>query len=97
MEEHAVGFHFGSHLRNSCLQNTAQVSPGLRKPPVKPRTAFICFKDSKVAQINWTTDPDEILKYISKEWQKLSDNERAHWDEVSREDKVRYVQPVRKQ
>jgi len=36
-------------------------------------------------------EEDVILKIVAEEWRKLSDRERAHWDEEARNDKVRYV------
>lgn len=36
-------------------------------------------------------DNDNLLKLFAKEWKKLSPNERAHWDEEARNDKVRFV------
>jgi HMG (high mobility group) box/HMG-box domain len=36
-------------------------------------------------------DKDDTLKNVAAEWRKLSDKERAFWDEQAREDKVRFV------
>ncbi len=32
---------------------------------------------------------DDILNVVAEEWKRLSDKDRAHWDEESRNDKVR--------
>lgn len=32
-----------------------------------------------------------MLKYVAEEWKRLSDQQRAFWDEEARNDKVRYV------
>ena len=36
-------------------------------------------------------DNDDILNVVALEWKKLSDRDRAHWDEEARNDKVRCV------
>lgn len=35
---------------------------------------------------------DDILKIVAEEWKQLTDEDRAYWDEESRDDKVRFVQ-----
>lgn len=34
----------------------------------------------------------ELLKLVAKEWRHISKADRAYWDEVSREDKLRFIQ-----
>jgi hypothetical protein len=66
--------------------NTSQVVP---KPP---RSAFMCFTDAKRREILSETnikDNADVLKIVAKEWRKLSDRDRAYWDEEARNDKVR--------
>lgn len=38
-----------------------------------------------------TKENDDMLNVVADEWKKLSTKDRAHWDEESRNDKVRYV------
>jgi hypothetical protein len=65
------------------------------KQPEPPRSAFICFKDHKKKEIlakqATINEKDDTLKNVAAEWRKLSDKERAYWDEQAREDKVRFV------
>lgn len=69
--------------------------PGALMQPGPPRSAFICFKDHKKKEIkakNRTVDDrDDTLGNVAGEWRKLTDKERAYWDEQAREDKVRFV------
>ena len=55
----------------------------------------MCFKDSMQDQVwkqyNITADNDDTLKLYATEWRKLSDTDRAKWDEAARNDKVRFV------
>lgn len=61
-------------------------------PPKAPRSAFMCFTDAKKEEIKQrfgVTENDDLLKLVAAEWRRLSDNERAYWDEEARNDKVR--------
>ena len=65
-------------------------------PPKPPRSAFMCYTDAmKEAAMTsgGTTDVSEekILNNVAAKWKSLSDRQRAEWEEVSRQDKVRYV------
>ena len=63
-------------------------------PPKPPRSAFICFSDSKKKEILERSDrlnTKDLLKLVAEDWRGLSPNERAFWDEEARNDKVRYV------
>lgn len=64
-------------------------------PPQPPRSAFMCFTDAKKKELlgsfNNPKDKEEILNTVATEWRLLSDRDRAYWDEVARNDKVRYV------
>jgi hypothetical protein len=55
----------------------------------------MCFTDSKKLEImsrhGVTDESDELLKLVAKEWRKLSSTDRCYWDEVARDDKVRFV------
>jgi HMG (high mobility group) box len=55
----------------------------------------MCFTDSKKRDImsrnGVTEEGDELLKLVAKEWRQLSSTDRADWDEVARDDKVRFV------
>jgi len=54
----------------------------------------MCFTDAKKKEIlnaNGATKKKDILKIVAVEWKKLSDRDRAFWDEEARNDKVRYV------
>jgi HMG (high mobility group) box len=66
-----------------------------QKPPKLPRSAFMCFKDSKeketMAKQSNQDSEKNILEVFSREWRKLSAKERAYWEEQAREDKLRYV------
>jgi HMG (high mobility group) box len=55
----------------------------------------MCFRDSKQPEV-WkaygiSKDNDDTLKIYATEWRKLTEKERADWDEVARNDKVRFV------
>lgn len=82
-----------------CTEGTPTSSSSPTDLPVEapkpPRSAFICFRDSKQPEI-WkeygiSEDNDDTLKIYASEWRKLSEKDRAHWDEVARNDKVRFV------
>jgi HMG (high mobility group) box len=64
-----------------------------QKPPTLPRSAFMCFKDSKKRELMASTNDSEkqILQIVSRAWRDLSDKERAYWEEQARDDKLRYV------
>ena len=53
----------------------------------------MCFTDSMRKKILSKGDVKEkdILKMVSVEWRKLSEKDKAFWDEEARNDKVRYV------
>lgn len=54
----------------------------------------MCYTDAKKKEIlNAATNATEkeVLKTVAAEWRALSDRDRANWDEVARNDKVRYV------
>ena len=55
----------------------------------------MCFSEVKREEIlhkhGMSRNHDEILNVVADEWKKLSDKDRAYWDEQSRNDKVRYV------
>ena len=64
--------------------------------PKPPRSAFICFTDAKKEELlkchgGVPQKKKQILKLVATEWKKLTRQQRAYWDEVAREDKVRYV------
>jgi HMG (high mobility group) box len=54
----------------------------------------MCFTDARKKEIlskpNNATDKEELLKLVADEWRALSARDRASWDEVARNDKVRY-------
>jgi hypothetical protein len=64
-------------------------------PPKPPRSAFMCFADARKDEIMRSGDEvtcdDNILALVATEWRNLEDSVRASWDEVARDDKVRYV------
>ena len=63
-------------------------------PPKPPRSAFMCFTDAKKKElliVNSAAKKKDILKTVAVEWSKLSDRDRAFWDEEARNDKVRCV------
>lgn len=64
-------------------------------PPKAPRSAFICFRDSKRQEIlkkhGISKGSDNTLKSYALKWRKLSPSERGHWDEQARNDKLRFV------
>jgi hypothetical protein len=66
-----------------------------QKHPTLPRSAFMCFKDNKKREImakqSNTESEKKILQIFAREWRKLSDKERAYWEEQAREDKLRFV------
>ncbi|CAB9513755.1 Nuclear autoantigen Sp-100 (Fragment) [Seminavis robusta] len=70
-------------------------SPNNGGPPTAPRSAFMCFTDCKKLEImkanGIVEESDELLKLVASEWRSLSTNDRAYWDEVARNDKVRFV------
>ena len=55
----------------------------------------MCFTDAKKKELlerdGVPQKKKELLKLVAVEWRKLSDRERAFWDEEARNDKVRYV------
>lgn len=55
----------------------------------------MCFTDAKQAEIlrrhRGLKENEDVLKLVAQAWRRLSDRERAHWDEEARNDKVRYV------
>lgn len=61
-------------------------------PPKPPRTAFMCFSDAKSKDISAKSDvrKKDIIKRVAEEWRALSNRERADWDEIARDDKLRY-------
>jgi len=66
---------------------------GKKQPhPKPPRSAFMCFTDAKRKEMSeHGSSEKDVLRLVAKEWRELSAGERADWDEVAREDKVRYV------
>lgn len=56
----------------------------------------MCFKDSKLQEITakHAVDKDhkKVLEICSTEWNKLSQKDRAAWEEEARNDKLRFVQ-----
>ena len=61
-------------------------------PPKPPRSAFMCFTDAKKKELliaNSSAKKQDILKTVAAEWSKLTDRDRAFWDEEARNDKVR--------
>lgn len=65
------------------------------RPPLPPRTAFICFSDSskrKIAlELGISERSKEILQHVADAWKELSTKEKGDWDEAARSDKMRYV------
>lgn len=63
------------------------------EPPKPPRSAFMCYTDSMKEQLMFDSlgNKEEQLKIVASKWKMLSDRQRAEWEEVSRQDKVRYV------
>lgn len=54
----------------------------------------MCFTDTNKKDIMKRYNvqaKDDILRHAAEEWRKLSDSDRAYWDEEARNDKVRYV------
>jgi HMG (high mobility group) box len=55
----------------------------------------MCYTDAKKKEILGSAtnakEKEETLKTVAAEWRLLSDRDRAYWDEVARNDKVRYV------
>jgi len=55
----------------------------------------MCFSDVKKEEIirkhGLRRGHQDILNLVADDWKKLSDKDRAYWDEQSRNDKVRYV------
>jgi hypothetical protein len=63
-------------------------------PPKPPRSAFMCYTDAMREEImssGGTMDVNEekILNNVATKWKSLTDRQRAEWEEVSRQDKVR--------
>lgn len=70
--------------------------PPCTAQPKAPRSAFMCFSDANEKDIlrtagNPNAKKKELIKLVAEAWRLLSDRERADWDEVAREDKLRYV------
>jgi HMG (high mobility group) box len=61
------------------------------EPPKPPRSAFMCYTDSMKEEIVFDSlgNQEEQLKIVAAKWRLLSDRQRAEWEEVSRQDKVR--------
>ena len=56
----------------------------------------MCYTDAmkeELTESGGTIDVTEekILNNVAAKWKSLSDRQRAEWEEVSRQDKVRYV------
>eukprot|EP00977_Amphora_coffeiformis_P011172 scaffold2671_cov167-Amphora_coffeaeformis.AAC.10 len=66
-----------------------------QEPPKPPRSAFMCFTDAKKKELlerdGLPQNKKEVLNLVASEWRKLSDGDRAFWDEEARNDKVRFV------
>ena len=81
--------------KTSTVMKTSATPLSILKQPKPPRSAFICFKDSKKKEImkqEGTSKGKDLLNTFAQAWGQLSDKERAYWDEAARNDKVRYVQ-----
>lgn len=67
--------------------------PAKQEQPKPPRSAFMCFVDAKKKELLESNDlpqkKKDVLKLVAGEWRKLSDKDRAFWDEEARNDKVR--------
>ncbi|GKY92361.1 hypothetical protein MPSEU_000207000 [Mayamaea pseudoterrestris] len=77
---------------NDPSQSTTRPTLG---PPMAPRSAFVCFADARKEEMR-NSHPNvsvenEILTIVASEWRGLDESVRASWDEVARDDKVRYV------
>jgi len=61
--------------------------------PKAPRSAFMCFTDTKkkemLAKASVQKNDPVILKTVAQYWRALTDRDRAYWDEEARNDKVR--------
>ena len=77
------------------LPTNAPATSHALTPPQPARSAFMCFSDLKKDEIlqkhGMSRNHEDILNLVADEWKKLSDKDRAYWDEQSRNDKVRYV------
>jgi len=53
----------------------------------------MCFTDAKKKELlerdGLPQNKKEVLNLVASEWRKLSDGDRAFWDEEARNDKVR--------
>ena len=76
-------------------EDTEKVEPMHTVPPKPPRSAFMCYTDAmkeelmKSERMTDITD-EKILNTVAAKWKSLTDRQRAEWEEVSRQDKVRY-------
>jgi len=71
----------------------SQEDDSKQEPPKPPRSAFMCFTDAKKKELlerdGLPQNKKEVLNLVASEWRKLSDGDRAFWDEEARNDKVR--------
>ena len=81
---------------NTTISNRNLSSKSIPTQLKLPRSAFICFTDSKkreVAKKNETSKTkNDTLDTFAQAWKQLSRAERACWDEAARKDAVRYDQ-----
>lgn len=61
------------------------------EPPKPPRSAFMCYTDSMKDELVFdsSSNKEEQLNIVAAKWRMLTDRQRAEWEEVSRQDKVR--------
>ena len=77
-------------------EDTATVEPLPTIPPKPPRSAFMCYTDAMKEELTTSggtidVTEEKILNNVAAKWKSLTDRQRAEWEEVSRQDKVRYV------
>ena len=80
-----------STLRN---EDSETLEPSQSIPPKPPRSAFMCYTDATKEELTASggiTDVSEekILNSVAAKWKSLTDRQRAEWEEISRQDKVR--------
>jgi HMG (high mobility group) box len=56
--------------------------------PHRARSSFVCFAHSKKDDFP-SAKEEQLLQLVAPAWNALSDRDRAEWDEVARQDKLR--------
>ena len=67
--------------------------------PKKPKSAYICMCTSKRQEVKENNDGISntgIMAELGKVWKSLSDVEKAKWEKVAEEDKLRYESDLQK-